>query len=101
MYWGKASRLYTIRTESGKTIQCSPSHPLFADLAERNKVAAADLVNDELKIMVSHIKTIDGLEAVTHVEWIDGVFDVITFALEHEDHSYVAGDIVSGNISQK
>lgn len=84
--------VWQIETSSGKKLKCADTHIVFNDLYK--EVFVKDLNKDSRP---DKIITIDGPERVVRVENLGYIENMYDIQVEHEDHRFWSGDILSHN----
>jgi len=99
VHTGVTTRLYTIVTESGNSLTCSPGHPL---VQLNNVVKKAFQIKTGDTVLVYNEVSQQAREThVTSVEFIDIRVPVFIFAMRNDEHTFVSGGLVSHNIISK
>lgn len=93
--------LYIITTVCGKVIPCSASHPILTGLCGGDgKAADQFVVGDQIKVYDEDSDQLVTSE-VGSIEILHGEFNVITYEMASEEHTFLTNDILSHNIAQK
>ncbi len=93
---GTSDTINIITTESGKSLECTPSHPIVTNL-DIDYVKATTLGRGkEVLTYNPQLARVD-VEMVESKETLEGNFNVVIFELDGEDHTFVSNDIVSHN----
>ena len=98
---GRTTGVYTLRTDGGYSLSCSPSHPILTGYGNlKGKAAAAFQPGDS--ILTLHASSSRAEEGRVHtVEFMEARLGVVTFEMEADDHTFVSQGIVSHNIRNK
>lgn len=83
-------KIWKLKTETGKTLECADTHILFNENHEQVFVK-------DLKENVSYIQTKDGLEKVVSIEETDIEENMYDVEVNSDTHEYYSNDIVSHN----
>lgn len=93
---GTTTRLYTITTDKGFGITCSPSHPIITSLEDRVGTPAHMVKLDD-KVLV-YDSDLSYQDSVKSIEVVNTSSNVILFKLEEPYHLYVGGNNKKGGI---
>jgi hypothetical protein len=94
--WGNSDTIHYITTKKGKTLGCTPSHPILVNMDLGVERAINIVGGDEVLVYNPELEKIE-LEVVESKETIKGNFKVVIFALEKE-HIFISNNIVSHNV---
>lgn len=93
---GSSDTINIITTVSGKSLECTPSHPIVTNL-QGDYVKAVTLgYGKEVLTYNSELEKVTS-EMIESKEILRGAFNVLIFELEGEDHTFISNDIVSHN----
>jgi hypothetical protein len=97
---GKADSLHIITTKSGKTLECSASHPLVGSL-DLSVIRAIDVKREVM--LLTYDPQLEKIEEdiVESKEVLYGDFDVLIFGVEAKEHTFISSNIVSHNREEK
>lgn len=100
VFKGKSDTLNILTTSEGKTLYCTPSHPIITnkdlDVVTSKNVKIEDSI-------LTYNKEVDKvqIEMLESKESIKGDFDIVIFEMENEEHTFVSEGFVSHNIDNK
>jgi hypothetical protein len=93
--WGTSDTIYFLTTNKGKTLGCTPSHPILINKKLQTERATNIRYGDTVLGYNPSLATLQ-LEVVESRETLRGNFKVVIFELE-EEHTFISNDIVSHN----
>jgi hypothetical protein len=93
---GWTSRVYTIHSSCGRSIRCSPSHPILTFIEDKTGTQAKDFLTGH-GILVKHGDAmLEG--AVDAIEYIDTDEPVVIFEVDHPAHTAIVSSIGIHNV---
>jgi hypothetical protein len=96
---GTSDTLYLITTSGGKTLGCTPSHPIITNFNSETTRATNLLEKNSVLTYNKELEIVE-LEMIESKEILKGDFKVIILELDKE-HTFISNDIVSHNLSSK
>jgi hypothetical protein len=101
VYEANTSRMYTIVTESGDMLQCSPSHPIITGIGDTlGKPAYKYRAGDSILVYNEYTDSVVE-STVASIEYIEIDVPVLIFEMENSEHTFVSSGVVSHNIGRK
>jgi hypothetical protein len=100
VYIGRTTRLYTIVTENGAELTCSPSHPIIVEYGNVSEKAFRLKVGDTVMVYNKHHDQAEK-SRILSCEFVDFETNVLIFEMENAEHTFVSGGIVSHNLDDK
>jgi hypothetical protein len=93
---GTTTKLYTVTSERGFSISCSPSHPFITSLTD-TEGTPCNLLKVGQKTLTSYKDSEKVIEdTITSIEQVETSCNVIMFQLEEPHHVYIGGSTVDG-----
>ncbi len=93
----KTSMLYHVITTNGNSLYCSRSHKLITNWSDYKGTSAYRLNIGDGILTYDKINNKIVQDTISEITYEVGVYNVITFHLESEDHTYIARGILSHN----
>lgn len=97
----KSDVLYVITTESGRSISCSPSHPVLRGFGDTHG-SHAELLNegDVVLVLDGDVAKQEQIASIAKIELLEEI-ELITFQMADTSHTFLTNGIVSHNVEQK
>ena len=97
---GFSDTLELITTNRGETIECTPSHPLISNMG-LDVIKTVNTSSGSSILVYNDIIDKVCEDVIYSRETIKGNFNVITFELNSDEHTFIANNVVSHNIREK